>query len=110
MEVLVSAAEVLQILNTITSHRFHAVEAARFQTFSCFVLHAIAVNPIAAFVKFTPERSEPIVAKARKPTNPTIHPILLVNALVQQRKVTGVKTELPILVAAVTITKFYKSF
>jgi hypothetical protein len=110
MEVLANAAEVLQILNTTTSHLSHAVEAARSQIFSCFVLHAIAVNPIAAFVKFTPERSEPIVVKAKRPKNPTIHLLLQVNALAQPRKDRGVKTEPPIPMAAATITKFYTSF
>jgi hypothetical protein len=105
MEVLVSAAEVLQILNMITSPHFLVVVAAKYQTFSCFVLLVIAVNLIAAFVKYTIGELEPIVVKARKPTNPTIHPLPLVNALVQQKKATDVKIEPPIPVVAVICIK-----
>ena len=110
MAVLVSAVEVLQISNMTTSHRSHAEEPVMYQIFSCFVLHAIAVNPIAAFVKFTPERSEPIVVKAKRLKNPTIHLLLQVNALAQPRRDRGVKTEQLIPMAAATITKFYTSF
>jgi hypothetical protein len=79
------------------------------QIFNCFVLLATVVNPIVVFVKCTPEQLEPIVVKARKPTNPTIHLLLLVNAQEQQRKATDVKTEPPIPVAAVTFTKTNES-
>jgi hypothetical protein len=80
-----------------------------YQIFSCFVLNAIAVNPIAAFVKYTIEELEPIAVKARKLKNPTIHHLLQVNALVQQRKVADVKTEPPIPVAAVTCIKIHST-
>lgn len=92
-----------------TSHRSHAEEPVMYQIFSCFVLHAIAVNPIAAFVKYTIEELEPIAVKAKRLKNPTIHHLLQVNVLVQQRKVADVKTEPPIPVAAVTCIKIHST-
>jgi hypothetical protein len=110
MAVLANAAEVLQILNTTTSHHSLAVEAVRSQIFSCFALLAIVVNPIAVFVKFTIEELVPIVVKDKRLKNPTIHLLLQVNALAQPRRDRGVKTEQLIPMAAATITKFYTSF
>jgi hypothetical protein len=107
MAVLVSAVEVLQISNMTTSHRSHAEEAVMCQIFNCFVLHAIAVNPIAAFVKCTIGELAPIAVKAKRLKSPTIHLLLQVNALVQPRKVADVKTEPPIQVVAVTCIKIH---
>lgn len=92
-----------------TSHRSHAEEPALYQIFSCFVLHAIAVNPIAAFVKYTTGELEPIVVKAKRLKNPTIHHLQQVNALVQLRKDRGVKTEPPIPAVAVTCINIYQT-
>jgi hypothetical protein len=105
MAVLANAAEVLQILNTTTSHHSHAVEAVRSQIFSCFALLAIVVNPIAVFVKFTIEELVPIVVKDKRLKNPTIHLLLQVNALAPQKKEIGVKTEPQILTVAATFIK-----
>lgn len=106
---LANAAEVQQILSTTTSLHSHAVEPVMYQIFSCFVLLAIAVNPIAAFVKYTIEQLEQIVVKARRLRNPTIHLPLLVNAVAQQKKATDVKIEPPILAVVVTFTKINES-
>lgn len=76
-------------------------ERASFQTYNCFVLHAIEVNPIVVPVKFTTSESAQIAATKSRPKN---RPQLLRSAQVQRRKEHVVKIKPPIEAVVVICT------
>lgn len=63
-------------------------EQASFQTYNCFVLHAIEVNPIVVPAKFTTSESAQIAATKSRPKN---RPQLPHNALELLKKERVVK-------------------
>jgi hypothetical protein len=88
--VLVIAAEVLPISNTITSLPFRAEEAVKRQTFNCCACPVTAVNRTAAPVKFTIGRLEPIAVMVARQRNQQRQQG---NVLEPHKKERGVKTK-----------------
>ncbi len=107
IEVFVTAAEVLQVWNMITSHRILAAEVVMFPIFSCFAYHAIGVNRIVVFAKDMIGELEAIAVTI---TALSGQPVFQANVQVRQRKERDVKTKQPIQMGAAICIKFYQIF
>jgi hypothetical protein len=86
----VIAAEVHPIWNTITSLPFPAAEAVKRRTFNCFACPVTAVNRIAAPVKYTIGRLEPIAVMVARQNN---QPLRQGNVLERLKMERGAKTK-----------------
>jgi hypothetical protein len=95
----VIVVEVLPISNTTTSLPFPAAVAVKRQTFNYCACPVTAVNRIAAPVKFTIGRSEPIAVMVARQSNQQLRQG---NALERLKKERGAKTKQPIPADVVT--------
>ena len=107
IEVFVTAAEVLQAWNLITSYRILAAELVMFPIFSYFAYHATGVSLIVAFVKYMIGELEPIAVTKTALSGQLV---FQANVRVRQRKERDVKTKQPIQMGAAICIKFYQIF